>query len=422
MLEVSAVIGAAYGDEGKGLITDYLSAKKIAERKKVCVVRFNGGAQAGHTVTTPDGKRHVFHHIGSGAFAGASTFLSRFFVSNPMLLDKEHPPLKVPAVIYADAMSPVSTPYDMMLNQFLENQRAGKRHGSCGVGFNETLEREANMITGFRVGDLFNAIDGVNPKDNFEFSIKTLVDVYYRPRTLKLITDPELRHKALLVLDNKILVDAFYSACVRFTERVQMRTFNHVTEEHTLVFEGAQGLLLDQHHMNFPHVTRSSTGLPNVITLLEELETEYKIAVHYPTRAYSTRHGAGPFDFETALPYTIVDHTNVPNAFQGTLRFAPFNQPLYEAAVQHDVSKALELGTRLQGLDVVKVVTCVDQVAQEHEVLYVKNGEVVSCTGFKFEEQLVNDFNLLSFGPTRKDVVTKDVHKKHFMTRRELCK
>jgi adenylosuccinate synthase len=47
------------------------------------VVRFNGGAQAGHTVVTPDGRRHVFSHVGSGAFAGAATFLSRFFVANP---------------------------------------------------------------------------------------------------------------------------------------------------------------------------------------------------------------------------------------------------------------------------------------------------------------------------------------------------
>lgn len=76
------VIGSAFGDEGKGLITDVLAAKNAGE---TLVVRFNGGAQAGHTVTTPEGQRHVFSHIGSGTFTGSATFLSRFFVVNPIL-------------------------------------------------------------------------------------------------------------------------------------------------------------------------------------------------------------------------------------------------------------------------------------------------------------------------------------------------
>ena len=81
MKQASVVIGANFGDEGKGLMTDFLSEPEGV------VVRFNGGAQAGHTVTEPGGTRHVFHHYGAGAFKGASTFLSRHFVSNPLLLD-----------------------------------------------------------------------------------------------------------------------------------------------------------------------------------------------------------------------------------------------------------------------------------------------------------------------------------------------
>src|SRR5471032_1189579 len=80
-----AVIGAGYGDEGKGLLVDALAA--AGETAIVC--RSNGGAQAGHTVTLADGRRHVFHHLGSGALAGAATHLSRFFVHHPMLLQEE---------------------------------------------------------------------------------------------------------------------------------------------------------------------------------------------------------------------------------------------------------------------------------------------------------------------------------------------
>src|SRR5262245_50739362 len=69
-VRATAVIGANFGDEGKGLLTDYLAAKDPAG---TVVIRCNGGAQAGHTVVTPAGRRHVFHHLGSGSLAGAST-------------------------------------------------------------------------------------------------------------------------------------------------------------------------------------------------------------------------------------------------------------------------------------------------------------------------------------------------------------
>ena len=67
--DAKAVIGAGYGDEGKGLLTDFLAA----ETKDTIVVRSNGGAQAGHSVVTDDGLRHVFHHIGPGALAGVQS-------------------------------------------------------------------------------------------------------------------------------------------------------------------------------------------------------------------------------------------------------------------------------------------------------------------------------------------------------------
>src|SRR6266850_5209509 len=78
------VIGANFGDEGKGLITDYLCSKGAG-----IVIRFNGGANAGHTVVTPEGERHVFRHVGSGTFLGVPTFLSQFFVCNPIAFFKE---------------------------------------------------------------------------------------------------------------------------------------------------------------------------------------------------------------------------------------------------------------------------------------------------------------------------------------------
>ena len=81
-----AVLGASYGDECKGLTTDYLCSKT---KGPVTVIRFNGGAQAGHTVQAPNGTRHVFHHFSSGSMLGAQTYLGQHFVCNPILFHEE---------------------------------------------------------------------------------------------------------------------------------------------------------------------------------------------------------------------------------------------------------------------------------------------------------------------------------------------
>ena len=83
-MRARAVIGSNFGDEGKGLVVDYL-CKTGGE----VVVRFNGGAQAGHTVVTPEGLRHVFRHFGSGTLYGVPTFLSQFFIVNPIIFFHE---------------------------------------------------------------------------------------------------------------------------------------------------------------------------------------------------------------------------------------------------------------------------------------------------------------------------------------------
>src|SRR5258708_6994888 len=87
MKRATVVIGANYGDEGKGKMVDYLVSQITNEK---VVVRFNGGAQAGHTVMLPDGKRHIFSHFGSGTLANAQTYLAKHFVCNPILFWKEY--------------------------------------------------------------------------------------------------------------------------------------------------------------------------------------------------------------------------------------------------------------------------------------------------------------------------------------------
>ena len=141
-MKATAVIGANFGDEGKGAVTAHLVGAAPATS---IVGRFNGGAQAGHTVVTPR-RRHVFHHFGSGTLAGAASFLSRHFIVNPFLWEKERDELGH-AELLVDPSAMLTTPFDMLLNQVAERKRGDGRHGSCGIGINETVTRCQSLMT-----------------------------------------------------------------------------------------------------------------------------------------------------------------------------------------------------------------------------------------------------------------------------------
>ncbi len=334
-----AVIGAAWGDEGKGLLTDALA------RPDTLVVRFNGGAQAGHTVVDPSGRRHVFHGIGSGVFRGAATFLSRFHVHNPLLFREEMAALRglglAPCVL-ADPRGMVTTPWDMMLNQMAEEARGAARHGSCGMGLNETVTRHEAGFT-LVAGDLGHPA-------RLADALHAISTRWVPARLAALGLHPAPAWQARL--DSAGVQDAFLAAAAAFAADVPMVRDAIAAHPGPVLFEGAQGLLLDAAHRWFPHVTRSRTGLTNVAALAQEAGIG-ALDVTYATRAYATRHGAGPFPREAALSYP--DATNVPNPWQGTLRFGELDLDVLDKAVAADVAASpLSVSHRI-------AVTCMDQ-------------------------------------------------------------
>jgi adenylosuccinate synthase len=314
-MRARAVIGASFGDEGKGLVTDYLCATQGAG----VVVRFNGGAQAGHTVVTPDGARHVFSHFGSGTLCGVPTFLSQFFVCNPLLffkeLDRLHA-LGIDAAVYAHPECLVTTFADMMINQSLEDRRGGSRHGSCGVGVNETIERSQLPELKITMADLWNG-----PK-RIEGVIAQICGKYATFRTGKPIDEPAM-------------IEAFLKGCETFAERLHPAGISQCKDP---VFEGAQGLLLDQDNKEyFPHLTRSNTGMKNVRVLCAQAGID-QIEAYYVSRTYLTRHGAGPLPGEdTAMSFP--DDTNLDHPYQGRLRFAPLDENSLVRRINTDCGK-----------------------------------------------------------------------------------
>ena len=394
-----AVIGANFGDEGKGLATDAIAARLMSEGHDPLVVRSNGGAQAGHTVKTPDGRRHVFHHVGSGAFAGARTHLSRFFVAHPMLLLREleelRPLMSAAPVISIDPRAQVTTPWDVFINQSAEAARGSGRHGSCGVGFGETLLR-AERATPLSVADLTGPdLRGrlIGIRDDWAVA---------RIEALGLNDHPSvLRHQEPLWSD--ALLDRFIEDVGLFSQLIAVRPDYEIGSE-TVLFEGAQGLMLDMDLGVMPHLTRSNTGLRNMITISEEAGIS-EIRPLYMTRAYMTRHGAGPLRYEQdRLPWAQVsDPTNQPNPWQGSMRTGPLD--LFEtadfigrdlaAANRSRVTVAPQLG-----------VSCLDQISGMAE-LRIGSDQARVSAAFLAEVAAAHmriPLGLRSFGPTRGSV------------------
>ncbi len=390
-MKVDIVIGANFGDEGKGLMTDYLASKSNGNP---IVIRANGGSQAGHTVTTPQGQRHVFHHFGSGTFVNAPTYLADTFVADPMSFLYEHEQLmglglNPNVIINEDAF--LVTPFDIMINWAAETKRGNDRHGSCGHGIHETMLRcNTHYIT---------TVQSINHPTHLTRKLKQCRDEYAQVRINQLecaeYIDPDFYCDEI--------IEEYVEMAVKFKSLIRVVNSNKILLDFDhLIFEGAQGLLLDQHHQYFPYVTHSNTGIKNPMSILNTLRIT-QADVYYMTRAYLTRHGAGPLPFEHDGPIydTIVDETNKTNNFQHHLRFAPFNFDLLDNSISNDINS---ITTDLD-INVHMVVTCVNQLP-DTGIHYIAGGRHNKCNIEEFKTMLATGpFPVfLSDTPTRQGV------------------
>lgn len=302
-MKARVVIGANFGDEGKGLIVDWLCSQGAG-----WVVRFNGGANAGHTVVTPDGQRHIFRHFGAGSLVGVPTYLSQFFVCNPILFFEELKQLRalgIKPVVAAHPECLITTHVDMLINQHRERARGSKRHGSCGVGLHETQDRSKVDSLKLTLGDLWN--------DH---------------RTQDQINEIGVRWSSFRVgraFHSEEAVEQFAECARAFADYVHPMGIAQAKDP---VFEGAQGLLLSQDNAEYaPHLTHSYTGMHNAKKLCAQAGLDPEIV--YVSRSYLTRHGHGRLPGEDpALRHD--DDTNCESEWQGPLRFAPLDAGLRE--------------------------------------------------------------------------------------------
>jgi len=316
-----AVIGKNFGDEGKGLATDFL----CLQGTKNLVVRANGGAQSGHTVEVGT-KRFVFHELSSGSFRHADTYWASTYHPDLYKLSDEIEDFKavsgfVPK-IFASPNAGITTVLDVLLNMAFETARGEGRHGSCGMGIyeSELRERAGYKIT---VGDVIRL--GAKGLSDELFDIRENYSLK-RLNEEKLTLDLTGEYAELLRDDNIVInyAKTVYNN-LKWVETVENE--NKLFEKYEqVIFENGQGLLLDSECERFmPNVTGSKTGLTNVAKILENTGNSLDEAV-YVSRSYVTRHGAGALPCESEaskIPGLITDVTNIPNEWQGSLRFAP---------------------------------------------------------------------------------------------------
>ena len=314
-----AVIGANYGDEGKGLVANKLCREAKLHSKSVINVLTNGGCQRGHTAYDKNGNRHVYSHFGAG-FSYADIYFSKFFMVNPMLFMNEYLELKNITDqmnrIYIDEDCTITTPFDMLINRMIERRREN-RHGSCGYGIWETVRRNE---AGHPI--YWKDIVSLGTTDIID-KLKTLRDNYFKNIVVEYgitLTDEE---REMYYSDN--LIENYAADTVNMTMIANVRSYKSIECEYdVVVFENAQGLLLDRYADEWGTPTR--TGM----AYIKEL-TSGEVIPYYVTRSYITKHGNGLFPGETSVDKInkyIVDKTNCPNDYQGTLRYGLFNKEL----------------------------------------------------------------------------------------------
>lgn len=379
-----AVIGANYGDEGKGATVHHLCKTHNSRT----VVRFNGGNQAGHTVRLADGIRHVFSNYGSGTLYGAQTYIADSALFNPLSALKEKEALiklqETPPTLIVAPATQVITPFDIAINQFLEHGRGDGKHGSCGMGIGETMKR---VLTG---GPILMAKDLTDTNSLFEFVIeirdwfKNRIYNEARDGSFTYLNEEQKASLYELINYRSILQSEMYKYMAAVSS-VRFATLKEIVRDtDTVIFEGAQGLLLDQNDReHFPYVTYSNTGITNVVR--ECIRSDIELTeVYYVTRPYLTRHGQGPILAGTPCENRWgQDLTNQPNEYQGSLRYAEMDWWKFANRVKRDMLDCKVYTPKLKIM-----LTCPDQIDQAERS---KITSILKCFGLEVE--ILNGLN-----------------------------
>ena len=277
-MTVTTIIGAQWGDEGKGKITDYL-----ADDSKV-VARSQGGNNAGHTIVI-DGKKHKLHLLPSGILRkDIISVIGNGVVVNPDVLLKEIDNLgDERGQLFISDRAHIIMPYHKLLDGGEESSKGKSMIGTTGNGIGPCYSDKASRI-GIRMGDLL---------DN-QIIIERLEKAL--PRNLALLD--------YYKINNTLSLEGLFQTCKEWRNKLgdfitdtSLLVNQHIDEGNKVLLEGAQGVHIDIEYGTYPFVTSSSPTTAGAA--LGSGIAPSKIAdVVGVTKAYLTRVGSGPFPTE----------------------------------------------------------------------------------------------------------------------------
>ncbi|MBD3230379.1 MAG: adenylosuccinate synthase [Candidatus Lokiarchaeota archaeon] len=378
-----AVVGMQWGDEGKGKIVDYIA--DLFEGDNVHVIRYAGGNNAGHTIVVND-EETVCHLLPSGIINKETIcIIGNGVVLDPKVLLEEIDNIKEMGIDIDEKKLRISEntnvimPYNRKIDRGSEESKGSKKIGTTGRGIGPTYADKMNRI-GIRMNDLI---------DDDIFKDKLKANINYYNKILPLLYD-------IKPVDyNSVLNDyKKYSKRLRsYVSNVSFYFFDLIdrNENATIIFEGAQGTLLDIDYGTYPYVTSSNPTVGGIYTGsgLGYIKLNKILGI---AKSYTTRVGKGPFP--TELEEDVGEHLKkVGNEFGSTTgrprRCGWLDIPILRYAIKINGINSIAL-TKLDvltGLNPIKICVKYKSNGKTYDYFITNERELKKCTPIYNEMQ-----------------------------------
>lgn len=354
------VVGSQWGDEGKGKITDLLSEEADI------IVRYQGGCNAGHTVVKGD-KQFIFHLIPSGILhKGVKCLIGNGVVIDPESLLQEIENLKKKNIeiddnLFIDFKAHVVLPYHKTLDEIKELKRGEDKIGTTKRGIGPAYADKITR-TGIRMIDLID--EKLLPK-KLENNLNEKDAIFGKLYGLKIFNQEKKdilkKHREYGQLLKKYVTD------------VSLYLNQAINEEKNILFEGAQGTLLDIDHGTFPYVTSSNpiAGGACIGTGVGPTKIDRVMGI---TKAYTTRVGRGPFP--TEMQGKLEESTRQKGGEFGATTGRPRRCGWFDAVL-------VNYAVRINGMDSM-VLTKIDVLSDFDKIKI--------CTSYKYHGETIKEF------------------------------
>jgi len=354
------VVGSQWGDEGKGKITDLLSEEADI------IVRYQGGCNAGHTVVKGD-NQFIFHLIPSGILhKGVKCLIGNGVVIDPQSLLQEIENLKKKNIeiddnLYIDFKAHVVLPYHKTLDEIKEIKRGKEKIGTTKRGIGPAYVDKIAR-TGIRMIDI---IDGKSLSKKLETNLNEKNDILEKLYGFKMSNQEKKdilkKYREYGQLLKKYVID------------VSLYLNQAINEDKEILFEGAQGTLLDIDHGTFPYVTSSNpiAGGACIGTGVGPTKIDRVMGI---TKAYTTRVGRGPFP--TEMQGELEEYTRQKGGEFGATTGRSRRCGWFDAVL-------VNYAVRINGMDNM-VLTKIDVLSDFDKIKI--------CTYYKYNEEIIEEF------------------------------